>query len=277
LQAQHHDVERVAVVGERRVVVLEHLHERRQLALGRPRRIVVEALAVLLHTELEAGLEVRDLGVARGPEVRGNEPGSVQVLVLLEVVPGVARLGVVGLGMGIPVRAELRVAAEDVGHRRATVRDLQCQPGDVGQAGGIALCVDAADHVVDVVQEQRLAAHKGKVFAARLDDRVARIVSTQLGVDEVDDDLAIRDATALVEVLRPCAHDIDRPLEETRDDRVLDIGDDRDTDLVVGDADVRRLGLPALRRRSRQRGTDHRHDDQHHRQCTCEPHGSPRK
>ena len=72
---------------------------------------------------------------------------------------------------------------------------------DVGETGLLTLAVGAADQIVDVVHEQRAGADDGEVVLARRDDRVAGLVGRELGVVEVDDDLAPREAAVLVDVL----------------------------------------------------------------------------
>ena len=106
--------------------------------------------------------------------------------------------------------------------------------------------------------EHRRRAHHGDVVLARLDLGVGGGVGVQLRVVEVDHDLAAGEtATArlAVQVLRRALDGVLRALEQVRHDRVVDVGDDRDVDLLGGDPDVGRLRLLVARLRTRRRLT----------------------
>ena len=109
------------------------------------------------------------------------------------------------------------------------------------------LGVLAADEVVDVVHERATSCRRPRSPSrtpAR--SRCARRPADRLRVDEVDLQLAPREPTvALMNFSKPC-HRVGRALEQARLERVLDVGDHGDPDLVRGDADVGGLErLPA--------------------------------
>ncbi len=182
-----------AVLRERRVVRLDRLHDRCHRALRVTGEDVVEALPVLLDAEVDSGGGGRDDGVLGGLEVCGNRPDAVQVLVLLQVVEVVTLLDGVRLRVLVLRGAVRTESGGDVGDRRARLGGVERGARHVGDADRFTGLVLACDHVVDVVQEQRLAADHGEVVRTRLDDGVAGLVGVQLGVDEVDDDLSPRD------------------------------------------------------------------------------------
>ena len=91
---------------------------------------------------------------------------------------------------------------------------------------------------------------------------VLRVVfGIQLGVDEVDGELATRDPTRRVDVLPRGLGTVDDSLEHAGRDRVVDVGDHRDVDGRRGDAD---LGGPGCRVADVGAGRRHRHG------CECE-------
>ena len=117
---------------------------------------------------------------------------------------------------------------------------------DVGQAGDRAGRILAVAHLVDRRQEHRRGTHRGNIVLARGDLRVLRLCGVELRVEEVDHDLAAGKTAAsglAVDVLRPTFHPVDRPLEQVRRQRAVDIGDHRDMDLLVGDPHVGGLRL----------------------------------
>ena len=74
------------------------------------------------------------------------------------------------------------------------------------------------------------------------------------------------DAAALVDHLGPGLHGVDRLLEQARLHGGVDVGDHRDADLGVGDADVVGLGRGALRAGDRDGRTDQCDDGDRDRQ-----------
>ena len=123
----------------------------------------------------------------------------------------------------------------------------------------------AVDDVVDLGQEERRGADERVVVLAALDDGVARLVPVELGVVEVDDDLAAREpapAGFAVQVGGPGLHTVDRALEQAGSERVVDVGHDADADLGGRDPDLRGLRLLVARLGARRRDGDCRQADE---------------
>ena len=90
-----------------------------------------------------------------------------------------------------------------------------------------------------------------KSFSHALMNPLRASFGLSVRVDEVEHELATADAAVGVDVLHRAGDAVDAALEETGRDRVVDVGDGRDVDLLRGHADLGRLGLTRRRRRRR--------------------------
>ena len=172
-------------------------------------------------------------------QVTGVDVAAVELLAeLLLVVERAPDVRLVGLRVLVLRGADERRRVHRVRRRRTLLDDLGADHREVGDAGRGARLVRAVLHVVDLVEEDRRRTDEREVLRAGLDDRVARLVLAQLRVDEVDRDLAAREAAVRVDVLRPALHPVDRALEDARSERGVDVGDDRDPDRRRRDPDL---------------------------------------
>src|SRR5262249_18876073 len=153
--------------------------------------------------------------------------------------------------------------------------------GEIGDAGRLTRLVLAVDDVLDLGQEQRRRPHQRVVALAALDGGVARLVPVQLRVVEVDDDLAAGQsapAGLAVQIGRPGLHTVDRALEQTGSERVVDVGHHRDVDLGGRDPDLGGLRLLVARLGGRRPHADCRQADEQradHDRVPDLDHGSP--
>src|SRR5918994_701009 len=265
-------------LGVRGALVLHGLRDGRVVALGRERRLP-DRLFVGLDARLLLAHGDRQGCGDRGPQVARDHPDAMEVLVLRLEVVDLTHTGLVRLRLLVLRRAVERGRDHRVRDRRALVRHLRLQGGDVGQAGHLPGLVDAGLERLNVVQEERARANDGEVLLARLDHGIAGLVGAQLRVDEIDLDVAPGQlALGAVDVLPERLDPVDDPLEEARASRVDDVRDHRNPDRVGGDADlaVRRSALVGLlspgRRRDQSRADPQ--CDGHH--CPQDPlHRSP--
>ena len=114
--------------------------------------------------------------------------------------------------------------------------------------GGVLAAVD----VGEVLERVGRGADEGEVVLAGVDDAVGGGVGVELGVAEVDHDLAPGQPAAGVDDARPGLDRVHRLLEQAGGERRVDVGDHADLDGGGGEPDVgarRRPTRPARPRR----------------------------
>ena len=258
------------VVGVVRTVVLHLVDDRRVRAL----RVTTRHAERLVRRDAGLDLGVEEhltaaLGVL-GVVADDHRPVQV-VLVLLQQVLRLELVAVVRLGDCDPsccTRAAPGLTGNATGEQACGTPVATLARS--GMPGHGTRLVDAVDLVVDVAQEQHEGPDHRVVVLARGDDRVAGLVGVQVRVDEVDDELAAGDTASAglaVEVLRRALHTVDGALEQSGGERVVDVGDHRDADLLRRDPDLGRLRRLAARLRGH-RGRPQRHQSDHGRQAT---------